>query len=35
MQEYLCGICGHVYNPEDGDPEGGVEPGTAFENIPE
>jgi rubredoxin len=34
MQEYVCSVCGYVYNPEEGDPEGEVEPGTSFEEIP-
>ena len=32
---YICNVCGHVYEPEEGDPEHGVEPGTAFEDLPE
>jgi len=28
-----CIICGYVYNPEEGDPAGGVAPGTAFDDI--
>lgn len=35
MQEYTCAVCEYVYDPEKGDPEGGIEPGTPFENIPE
>jgi rubredoxin len=34
-QKYQCEICGYVYDPEEGDPEGGIAPGTAFEDIPE
>jgi len=33
MTKYECEPCGYVYDPEAGDP--GIEPGTAFENIPE
>ena len=35
MKKYVCDICGYVYDPEAGDPDGNVEPGTAFENLPE
>jgi len=35
MQKYVCTVCSHVYDPEEGDPDGGIEPGTAFEDIPE
>jgi rubredoxin len=32
---WRCIICGHVYNPADGDPEAGIAPGTPFELIPD
>ncbi|PLX44245.1 MAG: rubredoxin [Deltaproteobacteria bacterium] len=35
MKKYQCSICGYVYDPEVGDPENGVDPGTAFEDLPE
>lgn len=35
MTKYRCKICGYVYNPEDGDSESGVDPGTAFEELPD
>ncbi len=35
MKKYVCNICGYVYDPEKGDPDGGIEPGTAFEDIPD
>ena len=35
MQKYQCSICGYVYDPEEGDPEGGIDPGTSFEDIPD
>ncbi|MDD3249050.1 MAG: rubredoxin [Smithellaceae bacterium] len=31
----MCSICGYVYDPAEGDPENGVEPGTRFEDIPD
>ncbi len=35
MKKYVCNICGYVYDPSAGDPENGVAPGTAFENLPD
>ena len=34
MDKYVCLVCGYVYDPEDGDPDNGVAPGTAFEDVP-
>jgi rubredoxin len=33
-QKYICESCGFIYDPADGDPDGGIPPGTAFEDIP-
>ena len=35
MKKYKCLMCGYVYDPAVGDPENGVEPGTAFDNLPD
>ncbi len=35
MQKYVCDLCGWVYDPAVGDPDGGVEPNTAFEDLPD
>ena len=35
MKKYVCDPCGWIYDPEAGDPDGGIEPGTAFEDIPD
>lgn len=35
MEKYTCTICGYVYDPEKGDPEGGIPPGTSFEDLPD
>jgi rubredoxin len=35
MKKHVCGQCGHVYDPEKGDPDHGIKPGTAFEDLPE
>jgi len=34
MKKYKCTLCGYIYDPAKGDPSNGVEPGTAFENLP-
>jgi len=33
MEKYVCTICGYVYDPEQGDPDNGVDPGTSFEDL--
>lgn len=35
MGKYQCIPCGYVYNQELGDPENGIAPGTAFEDLPD
>lgn len=35
MKKYICTPCGYIYNPEEGDPDGDIAPGTAFEDLPE
>ncbi len=35
MRKYECEGCGWVYDPEKGDEDGGIEPGTPFENLPD
>jgi len=35
MKKWKCSICGYIYDPQKGDPDNGVKPGTAFEKIPE
>lgn len=35
MDKYLCTVCDWVYDPEKGDPENGIAPGTPFEELPE
>ncbi len=35
MKRYVCLVCGYVYDPEAGDPDNGVAPGTAFEDLPD
>ena len=35
MKKYEGVICGYIYDEEKGDPENGIAPGTAFEDLPE
>jgi rubredoxin len=35
MKKYVCGVCGYVYDPAEGDSDGGIPPGTPFEKLPE
>lgn len=35
MKKYKCALCGYVYDPAVGDPDGGVAPNTQFEDIPD
>ena len=35
MKKYVCDPCGYIYDPEAGDPDSGIAPGTAFEDLPE
>ena len=35
MKKWECEPCGYVYDPAKGDPDGGIKPGTPFEEIPE
>ncbi len=32
---YKCTICNYIYDPEKGDPDGGIAPGTPFDDIPD
>jgi len=34
MDKYECSICGYVYNPEEGDPDNGIDPGTSLMTCP-
>lgn len=35
MTKYECEPCGYVYDPAEGDPDNGIAPGTAFEDLPD
>jgi rubredoxin len=34
MQKFVCNVCGYIYDPEKGDPDNGVKPGTPFAKVP-
>ncbi|NHA16119.1 rubredoxin [Thioalkalivibrio sp. XN279] len=34
MKAYMCVICGYVYEEAEGDPDGGVAPGTKWDDVP-
>ena len=35
MKKYMCVICGFVYDEAQGHPDGGIPPGTPWEDVPE
>ena len=35
MDKWICTQCDYIYDPAEGDSEGGIEPGTAFEDLPD
>ena len=35
MRKYRCTVCHWEYYPQLGDPDSGIAPGTAFEDIPD
>ena len=34
MEKYVCSVCGYVYDPEKGEPDAGIAPGTKWEDVP-
>ena len=34
-KQWVCTVCGYVYDPAVGDPDNGIAPGTPFEQLPE
>jgi len=34
-QKYICTVCEYIYDPEVGDPDSGIPPGTPFEMLPD
>ena len=35
MDRWACTQCDYIYDPAEGDSEGGIEPGVAFEDLPD
>ena len=35
MEKYKCTICGYIYDPEQGEPSDGIEPGISFGKLPD
>ena len=35
MDKYQCGPCGYIYDLAEGDPDGGIAPGTPFTDLPD
>ena len=35
MEKYRCTLCGYIYDPQAGDADNGIEPGTSFGALPD
>ena len=35
MDKWKCTVCGYIYDPQEGDPDSGIEPATPFQELPE
>ncbi len=35
MKKFVCDVCGYIYDPELGDPDNSIEPGTSFDALPD
>lgn len=35
MDRYTCTVCSYIYDPDEGDLDNDIEPGTAFEDLPD
>ncbi len=35
MDNYVCTVCGYVYEPSQGDPDSGIPADTAFDDLPD
>jgi rubredoxin len=35
MKKHKCTVCGHIYDPVEGDPLRDIPPGTLFEDLPD
>lgn len=34
FNKYVCVVCGHVYDEAEGDLDGGIPPGTLWDDVP-
>jgi len=34
MAKWECMVCGYIYDEKLGDPDGGIKPGTKFQDLP-
>ncbi len=35
MEKWKCEVCDYIYDPKEGDPDHGIEPGTPFDKLPD
>ena len=35
MKKYKCVVCGYIYDPAEGEPASGIEPGVPFDDLPD
>jgi len=35
VERWECLVCGYIYDPAEGDPQGGIPSGTPFEELPD
>ena len=35
MEQWQCMVCGYIYDPQEGDSDGNIPPGTLFEELPD
>ena len=35
MEKWRCKVCGYIYNPEKGNPDGNIPPNTPFDTLPD
>jgi rubredoxin len=35
MEKWKCNVCGYIYDPEKGDPDGNIPPNTPFKKLPD
>ncbi|MCI4433931.1 MAG: rubredoxin [Thermoplasmata archaeon] len=33
--KYQCSVCGYIYDPDIGEPDRGIAPGTPFDELPD